>query len=107
VIASARLTRNTEGSDFLTVGAPALCRRQASKRSLFPVNITRIWPPRINADGSDVEGPDGDGFNCSTPQGAYYIMADFGKLSTLNDSDFTKYLVRHRRCCRSRKQLLP
>jgi aminotransferase len=34
------------------------------------------------------------GFNCSTPQGAYYIMAGIEGLSTASDLDFTKYLVK-------------
>ena len=33
------------------------------------------------------------GFDCSTPQGAYYIMAEFSALSSLNDTEFTRYLV--------------
>jgi aminotransferase len=34
------------------------------------------------------------GFRCSTPQGAYYIMAEFGALSSLSDRSFARYLVK-------------
>ncbi len=36
------------------------------------------------------------GFRCQMPQGAYYIMADFRKLSELNDLDFAHYLVKEK-----------
>jgi aminotransferase len=36
----------------------------------------------------------GAGFHCSSPQGAYYIMADFSALSPLSDIEFTRYLVK-------------
>ena len=33
------------------------------------------------------------GFGCLPPEGAYYILCDFSKLSDLNDTDFARQLV--------------
>jgi len=34
------------------------------------------------------------GFDCGRPEGAYYIMADFSRLSSLDDNAFSKFLAR-------------
>ena len=97
VIASPELTQGIRKvHDFLTVGAPAPLQ-EAGARAL-------ALPPQYYADLAVAYQRRRDlllnalrtaGFNCSTPQGAYYIMAEFSALSELSDSDFTKHLVKN------------
>jgi aminotransferase len=81
--------------DFLTVGAPAPLQ-EAGVRAL-------ALPPEYYSDLAAAYQQRRDlllgalreaGFDCSTPQGAYYIMAQFSALSSLGDRAFTHYLVK-------------
>jgi len=95
VIASPQLTQGIRKvHDFLTVGAPAPLQEAGARALAFPgeyykdlaAGYQRKRDLMLNALRTA-------GFDCSTPHGAYYIMAGFGALSSLNDTDFTRYLV--------------
>jgi aminotransferase len=96
VMASSQLTRGIRKvHDFLTVGAPApLQEAGAVALSLPPTYYTDLAAVYQRRRDLLLKALRDKGFNCSTPQGAYYIMAGFGALSALNDSDFTNYLVK-------------
>ena len=96
VIASSLLTQGIRKvHDFLTVGAPAPLQEAGAVALSLPDSyyseLAAIYQSRrdlmLKALGDT-------GFQCSAPQGAYYIMAGIENLSMMNDSDFTKYLVR-------------
>jgi aspartate/methionine/tyrosine aminotransferase len=96
VIASSRLTQGIRKvHDFLTVGAPAPLQEAGAVALSLPqtyyTDLAAVYQRRRDLLLKALRET---GFNCSTPQGAYYIMAGFGALSTLNDSDFTNYLVK-------------
>jgi aspartate/methionine/tyrosine aminotransferase len=81
--------------DFLTVGAAAPLQEAGARAMALPaeyyLQLSQAYGARRDLL---LEGLRGAGFACSTPAGAYYVMADFGGLSPLNDTEFTKYLVR-------------
>jgi len=81
--------------DFLTVGAPAPLQEAGVKAMSLPLqyylDLAAGYQRRRNVL---LEALRDAGFSCTTPQGAYYIMADFSALSSLSDSDYTKYLVK-------------
>jgi aspartate/methionine/tyrosine aminotransferase len=96
VIASSRLTQGIRKvHDFLTVGAPAPLQEAGAKALALPqqyyINLASAYQDRRDLL---LEALRLCGFSCSTPQGAYYIMADFSPLSSLSDTDFTQYLVK-------------
>jgi aspartate/methionine/tyrosine aminotransferase len=95
VIASAELTQGIRKvHDFLTVGAPAPLQEAGVRALSLPeeyyTDLASVYQHRRDLLLKALRDT---GFRCSTPQGAYYIMADFGGLSSLNDRDFTHYLV--------------
>jgi aspartate/methionine/tyrosine aminotransferase len=95
VIASPQLTQGIRKvHDFLTVGAPAPLQEAGARALSLPrqyyVNLAAAYQHRRDLMLKALLDA---GFECSIPRGAYYIMAGFGSLSPLNDTDFTKYLV--------------
>jgi aspartate/methionine/tyrosine aminotransferase len=96
VIASPELTQGIRKvHDFLTVGAPAPLQEAGARALALPMqyygDLAAAYQHRrdlLLRALYDV------GFNCSIPQGAYYIMADFSALSSLGDCEFTRYLVK-------------
>jgi aminotransferase len=96
VIASPELTQGIRKvHDFLTVGAPAPLQEAGARALALPqeyyTDLAAVYQRRRDLLLQALRGA---GFHCSTPQGAYYIMAEFGELSLLSDRDFTQYLVK-------------
>ncbi len=82
--------------DFLTVGAPAPLQEACaagleSFGTDFYAGIARDYRER-----RDIlyRGLRDAGFACASPQGAYYIMADFSALSSLDDVAFSTFMAR-------------
>jgi aspartate/methionine/tyrosine aminotransferase len=95
IIASPQLTQGIRKvHDFLTVGAPAPLQEAGAKALGLPkqyyLDLAEAYQHRRDLLLSFLRAA---GFDCSTPHGAYYIMAGFGALSSLNDTEFTRYLV--------------
>ena len=82
--------------DFLTVGAPAPLQEAcaAGMDSLGRDYYDEIG--RAYAERRDIlyAGLRDSGFRCAAPQGAYYIMADFSALSSLDDTAFSIFLAK-------------
>ncbi|MEX2049217.1 MAG: aminotransferase class I/II-fold pyridoxal phosphate-dependent enzyme [Gemmatimonadota bacterium] len=82
--------------DFLTVGAPAPLQEACA------VGIERLGPDYYRSLATDYEergrillaALEEVGFRCEMPEGAYYILADFGALSDERDTPFAKRLTR-------------
>ncbi len=96
VIASTELTQGIRKvHDFLTVGAPAPLQEAGARALALPLqyysNLAVDYQRRRDLL---LEALLASGFHCSSPQGAYYIMADFSALSPLSDTEFTRYLVK-------------
>jgi aspartate/methionine/tyrosine aminotransferase len=96
VIASPELTQGIRKvHDFLTVGAPAPLQEAGAVALAFPqeyyTDLASAYQDRRDSLLKDLHDA---GFECSTPRGAYYIMADFSALSSLSDNEFTRYLVK-------------
>jgi aminotransferase len=96
VIAPPALTQGIRKvHDFLTVGAPAPLQEAGARALALPrqyyTDLAAAYQRRrdllLPALGSA-------GFDCSTPRGAYYIMADFGALSAQGDRAFAEHLVK-------------
>lgn len=96
VIASPQLTQGIRKvHDFLTVGAPAPLQEAGVRALALPEEYyTGLAVAYGRRRDLLLKALRDTGFQCSTPQGAYYVMADFGELSLLHDRDFTHYLVR-------------
>jgi aminotransferase len=81
--------------DFLTVGAPAPLQEAGAKALTLPrqyyIDLAAAYQHRRDLLIGALRS---SGFDCSTPQGAYYIMAGFQALSDLSDTEFTRYLVK-------------
>lgn len=96
VIASHQLTQGIRKvHDFLTVGAPAPLQEAGAQALALP----RQYYADLAASYQHkrdilLESLRSAGFDCATPHGAYYIMAGFGALSPLPDTEFTRYLVK-------------
>jgi aspartate/methionine/tyrosine aminotransferase len=96
VIAQPELTQGIRKvHDFLTVGAPAPLQ-EAGARALalhrkYYEELAAAYQRRRDLLLDALRAA---GFRCPTPEGAYYIMADFSALSPRNDVDFTRYLVK-------------
>jgi len=96
VIAAPELTQGIRKvHDFLTVGAAAPLQEAGV--------IALAMPRQYYADLAAAYQRRRDlllnallqaGFTCSTPRGAYYIMAGLGALSPMSDVNFTRYLVK-------------
>ncbi len=96
VIASPNLTQGIRKvHDFLTVGAAAPLQEAGARALALPqqyyTDLAAAYQRRRDLLLSALRGA---GFSCSTPQGAYYIMTEFGGLSSLDDRAFTHYLVK-------------
>ena len=82
--------------DFLTVGAPAPLQEAAAfaysrmDEGYFQELLERYRERRDLM----VEGLREAGFQCGTPEGAYYILADFSALSDEDDDTFARRLAR-------------
>ena len=95
-IASPKFTQGIRKvHDFLTVGAPAPLQEAGAVALSLPdsyyTDLAAVYQRRRDLMLKALRET---GFNCSTPQGAYYIMAGIEGLSTASDLDFTKYLVK-------------
>jgi aspartate/methionine/tyrosine aminotransferase len=95
VIASPALSQGIRKvHDFLTVGAPAPLQEAGARALALPAayysELAAAYQRRRDLLLNSLRGA---GFDCSTPQGAYYIMAGFNALSLLNDIEFSRYLV--------------
>jgi aspartate/methionine/tyrosine aminotransferase len=81
--------------DFLTVGAAAPMQEAGAQALALPLGyyaeLARAYQKRRDLL---LEGLNEAGFECSTPKGAYYIMADISPLGADNDLEFTRYLVK-------------
>ena len=81
--------------DFLTVGAAAPLQEAGARALAFPqsyyAELARAYQKRRDLL---LDGLREAGLECSTPKGAYYIMADFSSLSADSDLEFTRYLVK-------------
>jgi len=81
--------------DFLTVGAPAPLQEAvaAGLETLgadYYATLAREYRARRDIM---YQGLVAAGFQCVSPQGAYYIMADFSALSDLPDDQFARWLT--------------
>jgi len=81
--------------DFLTVGAPAPLQEALA---VTIGQLGRDYYRDLAADyrrRRDLLGAAliAAGFGCTLPEGAYYILCDFSKLTDLSDSDFARQLV--------------
>lgn len=82
--------------DFLTVGAPAPLQEACA------VGIEELGRDYYGGLATEyrargevlVDALRRAGFQCSMPQGAYYVLADFGGLSDEDDTTFAKRLTR-------------
>ncbi len=82
--------------DFLTVGAPAPFQDAGvCALSLPPSYYSRLAAAYRARRDILLAGLRNAGYHCTTPHGAYYIMADFGSLSSLSDVDFADLLVKN------------
>jgi aspartate/methionine/tyrosine aminotransferase len=96
VIAAPHLTQGIRKvHDFLTVGAPAPLQEAGARALALPqqyyVDLAAAYQRRRDLL---VKALLSAGFDCSIPRGAYYIMAGFSALSSMSDTEFTKYLVK-------------
>jgi aminotransferase len=95
VIASPGLTQGIRKvHDFLTVGAPAPLQEAGARALAFPrqyyADLAAAYQCRRDLL---LEALRDAGFQCSVPQGAYYIMADYGAWSSLHDREFARRLI--------------
>ncbi len=82
--------------DFLTVGAPAPLQKACAE------GLCKLGDDYYREMAADYRsrrdilhaGLREAGFDCGKPEGAYYIMADFSRLSSLDDTAFSKFLAR-------------
>ena len=96
VIASPELTQGIRKvHDFLTVGAPAPLQEAGARAlALTPKYYVDLAVDYQRRRDLLLDALLAVGLHCSSPQGAYYIMADFSALSPLSDIEFTGYLVK-------------
>jgi aminotransferase len=82
--------------DFLTVGAPAPLQEACAAglerlgRDYYD-SLARDYRERRDVLVSALQDA---GFRCSTPAGAYYVLADFSELSEKDDTAYSKWLAR-------------
>lgn len=81
--------------DFTTVCAPAPMQRAGVEALKLPRsyydNLLRSYAKKREFVVRSLKEV---GFDPVKPEGAYYVLADFGELSTLEDADFARWLVR-------------
>jgi aspartate/methionine/tyrosine aminotransferase len=80
--------------DFLTVGAPAPLQEAGAVGMRFGREYYQALE-REYRERRDVIMPAlrEAGFDCATPEGSYYVLADFSKLSDLGDVAFAMWLA--------------
>ncbi|HLZ44432.1 MAG TPA: aminotransferase class I/II-fold pyridoxal phosphate-dependent enzyme [Gemmatimonadales bacterium] len=81
--------------DFLTVGAPAplqeaLATGMETLGREYYAGLARDYRRRRDILCNGLRAA---GFECTPPQGAYYVMADFSALSDLPDDEFSQWLT--------------
>ena len=80
--------------DFLTVGAPAPLQAAAAVGFAFDADYYNHFTADYKARRDFLSGVLRDiGFEFSVPEGAYYIFADFSKLSSDDDVTFAKWMA--------------
>jgi aspartate/methionine/tyrosine aminotransferase len=80
--------------DFLTVGAPAPLQTAAAVGFAFDAEYYNHFTNDYRAKREFMTKVLRDvGFEFATPEGAYYIFADFSKLSDLDDVTFAKWMT--------------
>jgi aspartate/methionine/tyrosine aminotransferase len=82
--------------DFLTVGAPAPLQEGVAValdqlEPAFYANLAAAYLARRDLLLAALAE---SGFKCAPPEGAYYILADYGNLSELDDTAFSIWLSR-------------
>jgi aminotransferase len=82
--------------DFLTVGAPAPLQQACAVgmdqlEDTYYRTMAETYRERRDALVPALQAA---GFECSHPQGAYYVLADFSALSDEDDTTFSKRLAR-------------
>jgi aspartate/methionine/tyrosine aminotransferase len=81
--------------DFLTVGAAAPLQEAGAIALTLPADyyekLRRDYQHRRDMLLQSLQDA---GFECTTPQGAYYIMANIHPLSLAKDVEFTRWLVK-------------
>lgn len=82
--------------DFLTVGAPAPLQEAwaFALESLDAAYYQELLEAYRERRDLLVTGLQDAGFLCTAPEGAYYILADFSRLSDENDDAFSRRLAR-------------
>lgn len=81
--------------DFLTVGAPAPLQEAAVRALSLPSSYYDFLKSMYDKKRKFMLGILQEiGLTCYAPEGAYYIMADFGGLGFNNDVKFAEYLVK-------------
>lgn len=81
--------------DFLTVGAPAPLQAAGAVGMHFDADyFNHLAMDYRSRRAVIVEALDRAGFEFSVPEGAYYILADFSKLSDKDDVGFAKWMAR-------------
>src|SRR6058998_1050549 len=80
--------------DFLTVGAPAPLQAAGAIGMAFDADYFNHLALDYRARRAVlVEALTEAGFEFAVPEGAYYILADFSKLSDLDDVEFAKWMT--------------
>jgi aminotransferase len=80
--------------DFLTVGAPAPLQAAAAVGMSFDADYYNHLSLDYRARRDSLLPVLADaGFTFSTPEGAYYVLADFSGLSDKNDVEFAKWMA--------------
>lgn len=81
--------------DFLTVGAPAPLQEAGAIALRFPrsyyADLQKGYQRRRQMMMDALRNA---GFNCSDPEGAYYVMTDFAAFGFDDDREFAHYLVK-------------
>ena len=84
----------TDDHDFLTVGAPAPLQTAAAVGFAFDADYYNHFSADYRTRREFLTGVLRDvGFTFSVPEGAYYIFADFSRLSDLDDVTFAKWMT--------------
>lgn len=81
--------------DFLTVGAPAPLQEgvAAALESLDKSYYRKLARDYRQRRDTLFSGLKRAGFGCASPEGAYYILADFSALSDKDDTEFSVWLT--------------
>ncbi len=96
VMAPAKLTEGiSKIHDFMTVGTAAPLQEACAVgiRALRPDYYTSMIEEYRARRDVTIAGLRDAGFQCATPQGAYYVMADFSAISSDDDFTFARRLI--------------